>query len=288
MNHKYKTAIFKCLDVLPSRLGFSLYHSLQNVFSPQNLKYKIASTQQSFDLIIKILNKKGINIENKHITELGSGWLPILPYFFRFKANAKSIESYDINQHYEVSEIKKLNAVFSETYTIPSGSFNGAFKLPQDIQYYPKTDICTANLKNTDLVVSRFVLEHVSPQIIKEIHNSFVSKLKPGCFILHLISPSDHRAYSDKKLSLYDFLKYSHEEWNSIQTKFDYHNRLRLPEYIELFENDFEIIDIEYVSCKVESEQFEKFKLLEINEFYDKYSDEELTAGGINILLKVR
>jgi hypothetical protein len=105
---------------------------------------------------------------------------------------------------------------------------------------------------------------------------------------IHLISPSDHRAYSDSSLSLYDFLKYSNEEWDSIQTKFDYHNRIRLPQYLQLFEKNFEIVSLEFDSCKEGSEQHRKFKKFKINELYENYSDEELTAGSIAILLKVR
>lgn len=288
MNHKSKTALFKCLDILPKQFGFYVYHQLQNLFSQQTLEFKIDSTKQSFETISKILFKNGFEIKNKSITELGSGWLPMLPYLFTFDAKAKSVATYDINKHYKISEIVTLNAIFSKIFAIPTNNFKGVFQLPNEIQYFPNTDICNADLKNTNLVVSRFVLEHISSENIKKIHNSLVEKLKSGSYILHLISPSDHRAYSDDTLSLYDFLKYSEEKWDTIQTKFDYHNRLRLPEYIELFQNDFDVVHIEFDSCKPGSEQHKKFKQLKINDMYKSYSEEELTAGSITILLKVR
>ena len=288
MNHKSKTVLFKCLDVLPEQLGFYLYHKLQQLFAKDMIDYKIESTRKSLETIVRILNKNGFELKNKHIIELGSGWLPILPYLLKYNSNANRVDTYDINKHYKLSEIVKLNVLFSKKYGIPPNTFDGVFQLPKDIRYFPCTDICNGDLINADLAVSRFVLEHVSPESIIKIHETFREKLKSGSYIVHLISPSDHRAYSDSSLSLYDFLKYSNEEWDSIQTKFDYHNRIRLPQYLQLFEKNFEIVSLEFDSCKEGSEQHRKFKKCKINELYENYSDEELTAGSIAILLKVR
>jgi hypothetical protein len=288
MNHKSKTVLFKCLDVLPEQLGFYLYHKLQQLFAKDMIDYKIESTRKSLETIVRILNKNGFELKNKHIIELGSGWLPILPYLLKYNSNANRVDTYDINKHYKLSEIVKLNVLFSKKYGIPPNTFDGVFQLPKDIRYFPYTDICNGDFINADLAVSRFVLEHVSPESIIKIHETFREKLKSGSYIVHLISPSDHRAYSDSSLSLYDFLKYSNEEWDSIQTKFDYHNRIRLPQYLQLFEKNFEIVSLEFDSCKEGSEQHRKFKKFKINELYENYSDEELTAGSIAILLKVR
>lgn len=288
MNHKSKTVLFKSLDVLPEQLGFYLYHKLQQLFAKDMIDYKIESTRKSLETIVRILNKNGFELKNKHIIELGSGWLPILPYLLKYNSNAKRVDTYDINKHYKLSEIVKLNVLFSKKYGIPPNTFDGVFQLPKDIRYFPYTDICNGDFINADLAVSRFVLEHVSPESIIKIHETFREKLKSGSYIVHLISPSDHRAYSDSSLSLYDFLKYSNEEWDSIQTKFDYHNRIRLPQYLQLFEKNFEIVSLEFDSCKEGSEQHRKFKKFKINELYENYSDEELTAGSIAILLKVR
>lgn len=288
MNHKSKTVLFKCLDVLPRQFGFYLYHKLQELFAKDTIDYKIESTRKSLETISRILDKNGIELKSKHIIELGSGWLPILPYLLKYDSNANRVDTYDINKHYKLSEIVKLNALFSKKYGVPASTFEGVFQLPKGIRYFPYTDICNGDFMDTDLVVSRFVLEHVPTESIIKIHETFREKLKSGSYIVHLISPSDHRAYSDSSLSLYDFLKYNNEEWDGIQTKFDYHNRLRLPQYLQLFEKSFEIVSLEFDSCKEGSEQHRKFKKLKINELYENYSEEELTAGSIVILLKVR
>ena len=104
--------------------------------------------------------------------------------------------------------------------------------------------------------------------------------------MLHLISPSDHRAYSDSSLSLQDFLKYSEEEWDKVQTKFDYHNRLRLPHYLKILSEDFEVLYFEHDKIDINSDSYKKFKKLSIHRDFSGFSDQELMAGSINILLK--
>lgn len=287
MNHQFKTIIFKCLDILPKKVGYFLYHRLQNIFSKQTFESRFKATEQSYYGICRILKNNGVTLKNKCITELGSGWAPILPYILKFDSDAQVVNTYDINEHYKKSDILKLNKRFAKNGKIVTQALASKYNLPIGINYYPNTDVRVVDLKNTDLVISRFVLEHVPLDIIAEIHQVFLKELKKGSYILHLISPSDHRSYADSSLSIVDFLKYSETEWNNIQTKFDYHNRLRLPQYLELFKDKFELVHLEYDYSKPDSSQYQKFKKLIIHQDFKNYTDLELTAGSINILLKV-
>ncbi|UYW00910.1 hypothetical protein K5I29_10415 [Flavobacterium agricola] len=118
-------------------------------------------------------------------------------------------------------------------------------------------------------------------------HKKFFLELKKPIRIIHFISPSDHRAFSDNSLSLQDFLQYSQEEWDKIQTKFDYHNRLRLPEYLNIFQKTgFEIEYLEFDNPKKDSFTYEKFKKIKLHDDYKDMSEEDLTAGSIIIILK--
>lgn len=285
MKHTVKTKIFKTISLFPDRLGYFLYHFLQNVGSKVTLENKIQSTNNTFETVKRILLKNDIKLQDSKIAELGSGWVPVFPYQLIFEGNAKCVDTYDINEHYNEKEILKLNEYFSKQYDFKTNE-KKKYSLAKGVNYFPKTDICDGNLKDINLVLSRFVLEHVPPNEIIKIHDFLYSNLESGSHILHLISPSDHRAYSDSSLSLQDFLKYSEEEWNNIQTKFDYHNRLRLPQYLEIFKDKFEILFFEHDKINVESKSFKKFKELKIHKDFQKYSDQELMAGSINILLK--
>lgn len=287
MKHIMKTRIFKMLSLLPNRLGYSLYHFLQDKSSKLTVENKIKSTYSTYMTVVRILQKNNINLAGTRIAELGSGWVPIFPYQLILEGNAKHVDTYDINEHYNLKQIKKLNDYYTNRY---NGNVEikkkGKYPLLKAVTYFPKTTICNGKLEDIDMVLSRFVLEHVSPNEIIEIHDFLFSNLKSGSYVLHLISPSDHRAYGDDSLSLQDFLKYSEKEWNQIQTKFDYHNRLRLPQYLALFKNKFEILFFEHDKIIMESNGYEKFKKLTIHEDFRKYSDQELMAGTVNILLK--
>ncbi|MEO8534403.1 MAG: hypothetical protein ABI441_11655 [Flavobacterium sp.] len=285
MKHSLKTKIFKTLALLPDHVGYAAYHFLQNISGKLTLEDKIRSTNDSYQTILRILHANNVSIENAKIAELGSGWVPIFPYQLILEGKAKQVDTYDINEHYSVKEVEKLNKFYSSEYTVETQT-KSKYPLLKTIFYFPKTDICNGDLKDIDLVLSRFVLEHVPPNEIIKMHKFFLSNLKSGSHILHLISPSDHRAYEDSSLSLQDFLKYSEEEWNQIQTKFDYHNRLRLPQYLALFKEEFEITFFEHNKLNTESESFKKFKKLKIHDDFKNFSDEELMAGNINILLK--
>jgi hypothetical protein len=90
----------------------------------------------------------------------------------------------------------------------------------------------------------------------------------------------------DKNLSLQDFLQYSEAEWKKKQTKFDYHNRLRLPQYLAIFKAaGLELLHVEYDQPSAKT--FNKFSAVPIHEDFKKFTDEELTAGSINVVLKV-
>ena len=289
MNHQIKTSIFKFLALLPANLGMHLYHFLQNFSENKNLEIKINSSNDTFRQAILILDKSGISVEEKTLLEIDSGWLPILPYLFIYKGSAKEVFTYDLNQHYQPKAITNFNSVFtSKVGNSIATDTNNRYNLPSNVHYFPKQNIISASIPKQAIVFSRFVLEHVTPEDIIAMHHKFKNELEKGSYILHFISPSDHRAYSDSSLSLQDFLQYSPEEWDGIQTKFDYHNRLRFPEYMKIFTDlGFEILHQSFDSVKSGSKQQEMFRKLNLHSDYKNYSEEELTAGNIQILLQV-
>lgn len=289
MNHKTKTQIFKFLDVLPSRLGYKIYHLLQNFSENKNLDFSIKSTESTYETFASICRELKIEVKDKSVIEIGSGWLPITPYFLKYLSKVKNIFTFDLNEHYQKKSLLELNNRFSKIYDINIQPKKGSkYNLPEGIKYFPLQNIINAEIPSAEIVFSRFVLEHVTPEDIFAMHKKFKDSFKKDTYIIHFISPSDHRAYSDSSLSIQDFLKYSKREWNTIQTKFDYHNRLRLPQYVEIFENlGYEIVYLTSDSVKEGSSQHNLFKKLNIHEDYKKYSEQELTAGSINIVLKI-
>lgn len=287
--HKAKTGLLKILDKLPESMGYKGYHFFQKKLGKVNLDQQIDSSYSSYQTFLRLTEKLEIPVKDKRFLEIGSGWLPIMPYFFKFLSKAREVYTFDLNMHYESDKIKELNTRFSEEYRLEiSEESDSQFSLPTGIHYFPKTDLNKIELPQVDVVFSRFVLEHVEPEAMKMMHEKFKQEFKKGTHIIHLISPSDHRAYADKSLSLQDFLRFSQGEWNKIQTKFDYHNRWRLPQYIDLFESlGYEIMHLEYHTPEKDSEAYRKFKEVPIHSDFLGYEDKDLMAGAINIVIKI-
>jgi len=288
MNHKVKTAVFKVLSQLPSDMGVKLYHLLQNFSQNRNVAYKLRSTEGTFNTLLSICKELRIDLNGKSIIEIGSGWLPIIPYLFLYKAKSGTVHTYDLNKHYQKKSITHFNTLFAKKHQAEIVVSNTSYSLPEQVIYYPSQDVSTSSLPKNGIVFSRFVLEHVPPEALLAMHKKFKSELEKGSYIIHFISPSDHRAFSDKSLSLQDFLQYSQQEWDGIQTKFDYHNRLRLPQYLEIFKSlDLEVVYLTSHSPKPDSPTYELFKKVKLHPDYKNYTDQELTAGSINVVLKI-
>lgn len=280
MNHRIKTGLFKMLDSLPQSIGSGMYHTLQRLYNSETVEFSIRNHHATLVRFQAGLERYGLTFKDQVIVEIGSGWLPVTPYDLLGNFHAKEILTYDISDHYQRSKIKTLNRLFN--HQCPGG-FPTDTRIDPRVIYYPKTNIISSPpTRKANVVISRNVLEHVTPQDIFAMHKNAHQYLDPEAFIVHQISPSDHRAYSDQNLSLWDFLKYSEEEWNEIQTRFDYHNRLRLPQYLQIFnEAGYDVIQCDYNSQK------DPHKLpAKIHTDFKQFSTEELTAGNIFVILK--
>lgn len=289
MNHKIKTILFKTLALLPNKVDDYCYHKIQRYFDKSTLEDRLNSVEPTYLRLLKVLNELNFDLKDKTIFELGSGWFPAMPYFFKYKFRAKNVITVDINRHFKKETVLKINALFSNKYKqeiIPD--LNNEYGLPNEIDYKPNYNAVINDFPAVDFVFSRYVLSHMNENDVDALHKNMKDQLKKGTLVAHFISPSDLRQHGDNTLSLQDFLKYSKEEWSKIRTKFDYHNRFRLPQFVEIFKKyDFEIVHLDYLSLEKGSARYELFKKVKLHEDFINYSDEELTAGNILVILKV-
>lgn len=288
MNHKLKTFLFKSLTLLPNKLGDYFYHKIQMFFDKTTLENRLKSVESTYLRLNAILNKFEIYLKDRTVFEFGSGWFPAMPYFFKYKLKARKVETFDVNQHFKRKTVLEFNTIFSKKYNCNiEDRAKNKYGLPNGIEYFPNFDIVLQDVPLADIVFSRYVLSHMKEIDVIGFHNKIINQFKKGTYVIHFISPSDLRQHSDNTISQQEFLKYSKPEWENIHTKFDYHNRLRLPQFLEIFITcGFELVYLEYESTKVGSKQYDLFKKVKLHEDYIKYSDEELTAGNILVILK--
>lgn len=279
--HKTKTYILKLLDQFPDKIGYWLYHKIQ-LLTLKNENTYLKANLKSFDKIERVLKVQNIDLKNENILEIGSGWFPLMPYIFKVNCSVKHVFTFDINKHYNKKRILKTNKLFTKTLNQTSNK-----NLANFVKYHPYSDITQDSINfKPKLVYSRFVLEHISKSDLIDIHKHIYKNTPGDTKIMHLISPSDHRSYNDKSLSTYDFLKYSKTEWNNVQTKFDYHNRLRLPDYLKIFkETNYTVEYLKYDKVDRSSEKYMKFKELIIHSDFNNFDEDELLASSIIVLL---
>ena len=289
MNHKFKTILFKSLALLPNKVDDFFYHKIQMFFDKTTLENRLKSVASTYLRLNAILDKLEIDIEDRTVLEFGSGWFPAMPYFFKYKFKARKVVTFDVNEHFQKNTVLELNAIFSKKYNCTiEDQVNNKYGLPSGIEYFPDYNIVAQDIPMADIVFSRYVLSHMKEMDVIDFHHKIMNQFKKGTYVIHFISPSDLRQHNDSSISLQEFLKYSKLEWENIHTKFDYHNRLRLPQFLEIFNTcGFELVHLEYESAKSGSRQYDLFKKVKLHEDYSKYSDEELTAGNILVILKV-
>jgi hypothetical protein len=289
MDHKLKTILFQMLALLPNKVDDFFYHKIQVFFDKSTLDDRLKSVENTCLRLSKVLNKLNIDVKDKIVFEFGSGWFPSMPYFFKYKYEAKEVLTYDINNHFKKDTVLELNQIFSRKYNctiIPEPGKK--FGLPSGIEYFPNYNIITQVIPSSDIVFSRYVLSHMRENDVISLHKKMKMELKKGTTVIHFISPSDLRQHGDNTISLQEFLKYSTLEWDKIHTKFDYHNRLRLPQFLEIFTAcGLEVIHLEYESTISGTKLYDLFKKVKLHSDYMRYSDEQLTAGNILVVLKV-
>lgn len=288
MHHKFKTALFKTLALLPNKVDDYCYHKIQSFFDKSTLESRLKSVESTYLRLEKVLNDLNIDLKDKTVFELGSGWFPSMPYFFKYKIGAKEVITVDVNEHFKKATVLELNDLFLNIYNCEVIPDKSKYGLPNGVKYLPNYNAVKQGLLDADFVFSRYVLSHMNENDVDELHRKMKNELKKGTYIIHFISPSDLRQHGDASLSLQDFLQYSKEEWNKIHTKFDYHNRLRLPQFLEIFKKyDYEILHLDYESLHEGTKKYDLFKEIKLHEDFAKYSDEELTAGNILVVLKI-
>ncbi len=105
------------------------------------------------------------------------------------------------------------------------------------IDYQAPLDAAATGLPGAsfDLVSSSHVLEHVPEQALPGILAECRRLVSPHGVVCHLWNMQDHYAGFDPSISVYNFLKLGDGAWRLVNSGLHYQNRLRLPDYEELF-----------------------------------------------------
>ena len=138
-----------------------------------------------------------------------------------------------------------------------------------------------------DLISSTDTLEHIPPADIELILRECRRLLRPDGIMSCRIDLEDHYRHADPSISRYNFLKFSDRAWSVLNPPLHYLNRLRYPEYLQLFrDTGFEVVS-ERLSRPTESD-LEALRSLTPAARFRGYSLEELAVRALAIVARPR
>lgn len=253
MKWKAKAHLLALLSRMPA--GRHVYHGMQRIAGTNRLHLD-RDLGRVFELLsLGQLVKR--SPEGANVLEVGTGWRPFVPFVYAL-AGAKSVCTIDVNPwltlayaretwhalqpHLEeisaqanvsLSAIeKRYRAVKSDVRSLPDllRQLNITYVYPGDARSTGLPD------RSLDYVVSSNVLEHIPRDVQMAIHQESCRVLKPGGIAVHRFNPQDHYATVDSRITHANFLQYSTKKWNWLGgSGLAYHNRLRAPDYREMF-----------------------------------------------------
>jgi SAM-dependent methyltransferase len=206
------------------------------------------------------IHEGGGTVENKRFLEIGTGHMVNVPTalwlmgaaetttvdlyrYLAFTLVQESIQFIRDNESEVVAlfgsragnatfraRIKKLIA-FDGGFDDLLAIMNVRYLSPADASALPSPD------STFDFHISNTVLEHIPRDTIRAILREARRVLVPDGMMVHIIDPSDHFSHSDSSITSVNFLGYSDEEWKKLGgNRFMYHNRLRAPDLLQVFE----------------------------------------------------
>lgn len=253
-----KAIVQKSISVLPYKnkinLFFQKYVTKGLELNELHFKNKLNLAQNH---LIYLQKHKALN--EVSCLELGSGWYPVVPISL-YLYGVEQIFTIDISAHLtKASLIKTIEKFFNwETegklqHYLPAIN---KVKWNQLNSIYKNKDNCTLNellekLKITaivgdarkinlpkqsiDFICSNNTFEHIYSHILDDILIEFKRLIKPNGLMSHFIDMSDHFAHFDQSISIYNFLKFTENEWKWIDNSIQPQNRMRFHQYQEMY-----------------------------------------------------
>jgi hypothetical protein len=277
---KYKKIIFLVLSYLPKSIGDFVYNQFWSIYNIQKqARINRLFSRTKIDSISILELKSQFEVSTDSIIELGSGWFPFLPNLILKKEKDLKIYTFDINKFYSKSRVKIANRLTG---------FNN-LGLLENIKYFPNCDCAVFDFDLSKifepLIISRHVLQHIPTQKLIDIHKNFIKHFNRHK-IIYLINTSDLRSHYLEEIGPIDFLEFNSLEWESKVLRFEYCNRLRLPQYTSIFQElGYEIKYLDFSIAGIENINFGQLRE-KINEEFTEFTNEELFAHTITIVLQ--
>lgn len=198
----------------------------------------------------------GRTLADRTAVELGTGWFPIVPLALLL-SGAKTVYTVDIQDVLSVEQVRSTlemcsrllargdisaprpDAISTVRDALVADKYDSASSLLERLGIFPVIgDASSLDLTSdsVDLVTSDSTLEHVYPVSIVSIFEEFSRIVRADGVMSHHIDLADHFTTFDSGITVYNFLRFSDEQWKRYNSSLNYQNRLRIVDYREFHE----------------------------------------------------
>lgn len=293
-----KAAVQKTISFLPNPEGFNLlfqrYVTKGVELSEEHFTFKITHARDH----INYLRQHNQRTDNE-ILELGTGWYPIVPLAF-YLTNCGQVTSVDIQDWLKkegiITAIRKMQAweadgklraflpgFQEDRWKILVELVNNSAKydreqlleiiqltpLLKDARQLPYPD------EHFDFICSNNTFEHVHTSVLAGILKEFKRLCKTGGLMSHFIDLSDHFAHFDHSITIYNFLRFSKQQWQLIDNDIQPQNRLRWKDYLAMYAE----LNIPVSSTDFRAGNLDALDSVPIHSEYSSYTPKELAIS---------
>jgi methyltransferase family protein len=257
MNWKWKARIQRACASLPF-LQEPVYYFLQSSFGRLRESHDPFPMLEACSELVTMLEDSGRPVSGARVMEVGTGRGLDMPLGF-FLCGAESVITFDLHRYLKpsivmasigaicanqeravkilapVCDSRRLRERLESLCSAPN--CNEVIRRA-NIQYRAPADAARTGLPDhsIDIQISYTVLEHIPPNVLRDILLEANRLLESSGFALHHIDPSDHFSHEDPSILPINFLQYSDAQWERLAgNQFAYHNRMRANEFAELY-----------------------------------------------------
>lgn len=305
MHWRVKGLVQKSLSHIP--YGDALNDHLQQKFGGlRQFERNVASKVDDWKFSMRYLKDVSFDVRRATLVEIGTGWYPTLPICFSL-AGVTHVLTYDSVRHLNTAlTFRMLAALGGHLASIAEASRTTEKEVREryrelleakdvkallkraHVEYKAPADVRATSLPpdSVDLVFSNSVMQQVPKEVIRGIMLESVRILRPNCLTLHNVGCSDQYAFMDRGISFVNYLQYSERQWRKWNNAFQYQNRLRAPEFLELTtEAGLEVV---YKHTAIRPGTCEALTTLKIAPEFQRFSLADLAITTVDFISKKR
>ena len=292
-----KAAIQKGISYLPFKTHINQFFQRRGTgaisLDDQHFGWKIGHAQDHLALWQK--HFPNLDRSSAHVLELGTGWYPIVPVYF-WLHGVNSMDSLDLypwisaehcrttaQKFVEWNSSGQLQPFLGGVDSARWAQLEQAARVQMPLESFlsmiglrtlvgDATSTLAGMHESYDFICSNNTLEHILEVPLVAILKHFKGLLSPGGGSSHFIDLSDHFGHFDRSITAYNFLKFSPQQWRLIDNDIQPQNRLRWPQYIEIFTK----LGYPVVQEKVRPGNLDELKKVKVHRSYLGMSESEL------------